>query len=115
MWSRTSPARRPATRIFSISSGVLMVMLIAVLGVRWRKTRINDGASFAKQKAGKMAYCAGFQLVGNRMKILLLGKDGQVGWQLQRSLAPHGEVVACGRAECNLADAAQIRSVVRAL
>ena len=62
-----------------------------------------------------MAYCAGFQLVGNRMKILLLGKDGQVGWQLQRSLAPHGEVVACGRAECDLADAAQIRSVVREL
>jgi dTDP-4-dehydrorhamnose reductase len=47
------------------------------------------------------------------MKILLLGKDGQVGWQLQRSLAPHGEVVACGRSQCNLADPAQIRSVVR--
>lgn len=49
------------------------------------------------------------------MKILLLGKDGQVGWQLQRSLAPHGEVVACGRGECDLSDVAQIRSVVRAL
>ncbi len=48
------------------------------------------------------------------MKILLLGKDGQVGWQLQRSLAPHGEVVACGRGECDLSDVAQIRSVVRA-
>lgn len=47
------------------------------------------------------------------MKILLLGKDGQVGWQLQRSLAPHGEVVACGRAHCDLSDLAQIRSVVR--
>lgn len=49
------------------------------------------------------------------MSILLLGKDGQVGWQLQRSLAPHGNVVACGRAECDLADTDQIRSVVRAL
>jgi dTDP-4-dehydrorhamnose reductase len=29
------------------------------------------------------------------MKILLLGKNGQVGWELQRSLAPLGEVVAC--------------------
>ena len=48
------------------------------------------------------------------MTILLLGKDGQVGWQLQRSLAPHGEVVACGRGECDLSDVAQIRSVVRA-
>lgn len=49
------------------------------------------------------------------MSILLLGKDGQVGWQLQRSLAPHGKVVACGRAECDLADPEQIRAVVRAV
>ncbi|MFZ5547901.1 MAG: dTDP-4-dehydrorhamnose reductase [Pseudomonadota bacterium] len=28
------------------------------------------------------------------MKILLLGKDGQVGWELQRALAPLGELVA---------------------
>ena len=28
------------------------------------------------------------------MKILLLGKGGQVGWELQRSLAPLGELVA---------------------
>ncbi|HSG24039.1 MAG TPA: dTDP-4-dehydrorhamnose reductase [Azonexus sp.] len=47
------------------------------------------------------------------MSILLLGKDGQVGWQLQRSLAPHGQVVACGRAECDLSNLDQIRSVVR--
>ena len=31
------------------------------------------------------------------MKILLLGADGQVGWELQRALAPLGDVVACGR------------------
>ena len=30
----------------------------------------------------------------NSFKILLLGKNGQVGWELQRSLAPLGEVVA---------------------
>jgi dTDP-4-dehydrorhamnose reductase len=29
------------------------------------------------------------------MKILLLGKNGQVGWELQRSLSLLGEVVAC--------------------
>jgi dTDP-4-dehydrorhamnose reductase len=29
------------------------------------------------------------------MKILLLGKNGQVGWELQRSLAPLGELIAC--------------------
>ncbi|KAB2920662.1 MAG: dTDP-4-dehydrorhamnose reductase [Dechloromonas sp.] len=47
------------------------------------------------------------------MTILLLGKDGQVGWQLQRSLAPHGPVLACGRAECNLGDLDQLRRVLR--
>ena len=30
------------------------------------------------------------------MKILLFGKNGQVGWELQRSLAPLGEVIALG-------------------
>ena len=34
---------------------------------------------------------------GRRMKILLLGKDGQVGWELQRALAPLGELVALDR------------------
>ncbi len=29
------------------------------------------------------------------MKILLLGKNGQVGWELQRALAPLGELTAC--------------------
>lgn len=31
------------------------------------------------------------------MKILLLGKNGQVGWELQRSLAPLGKLVALDR------------------
>lgn len=31
------------------------------------------------------------------MRILLLGKNGQVGWELQRALAPLGEVVALDR------------------
>lgn len=31
------------------------------------------------------------------MKILLLGKNGQVGWELQRSLAPLGEVISLNR------------------
>ncbi len=30
------------------------------------------------------------------MNILLLGSNGQVGWELQRALAPLGAVVACG-------------------
>lgn len=31
------------------------------------------------------------------MKILLFGRDGQVGWELQRALSPLGEIVAFGR------------------
>ena len=31
------------------------------------------------------------------MKILLLGKNGQVGWELQRALAPLGELIALAR------------------
>lgn len=50
------------------------------------------------------------------MKLLLLGKNGQVGWELQRSLAPLGEVVALDRQTggdiSNLTELAQtIRSV----
>ncbi|TXF96066.1 dTDP-4-dehydrorhamnose reductase [Massilia arenae] len=47
------------------------------------------------------------------MKILLLGKDGQVGWELQRALAPLGELRACGRAEADLSDPESLRGVVR--
>ena len=36
------------------------------------------------------------------MKILLLGKNGQVGWELQRSLAPLGQVLALDRQSTEL-------------
>jgi len=48
-------------------------------------------------------------------RILLTGKNGQVGWELVRTLAPLGEIVAYDRAGLDLADAAAIRSVVRAV
>ncbi len=42
---------------------------------------------------------AGQKLYGSRqVKILLLGKNGQVGWELQRSLAPLGELISLDRA-----------------
>ena len=37
------------------------------------------------------------RLNNEMLKILLLGKNGQVGWELQRSLAPLGEVLALDR------------------
>ena len=52
------------------------------------------------------------------MKILLLGKNGQLGWELQRSLAPLGELVACdfdtpGELKADFADAASLVALVR--
>jgi dTDP-4-dehydrorhamnose reductase len=47
------------------------------------------------------------------MRILLLGKDGQVGWELRRALVPIGEVSAVGRAECDLGDPEAIRAAIR--
>lgn len=36
------------------------------------------------------------------MKLLLFGAEGRLGWELQRSLAPLGAVVAVGRGEADL-------------
>jgi dTDP-4-dehydrorhamnose reductase len=41
--------------------------------------------------------------------ILLTGKNGQVGWELRRSLLPLGRVVAVDRHELDLADADALR------
>jgi len=49
----------------------------------------------------------------SRAKILLTGKNGQVGWELQRTLAPLGEVIALGRRELDLSKPDRIRKVVR--
>ena len=50
--------------------------------------------------------------MGFYKKILLLGKDGQVGWELQRALAPLGLLTALNRSECDLADPAQIQAAL---
>lgn len=49
------------------------------------------------------------------MNILLLGKNGQVGWELQRALAPLGELVALDRAgaEGLVGDLAQPQALAR--
>ena len=48
------------------------------------------------------------------MKLLLTGANGQVGFELQRALAPLGSVVALDRAGCNLADADSIVAAIEA-
>jgi len=54
------------------------------------------------------------------VKILLLGKNGQVGWELQRALAPLGEVVALdrhspGHLRADFAEPESLAAVVRAV
>jgi dTDP-4-dehydrorhamnose reductase len=49
------------------------------------------------------------------MKILLLGKNGQVGWELQRSLQPLGEVVSLDMPEVDLGDPDSVGRTVGAL
>lgn len=52
------------------------------------------------------------------MRILLLGKNGQVGWELQRSLAPLGELIALDRHSVDglcgdLSDLEALRATIR--
>ncbi len=49
------------------------------------------------------------------MKILLTGKNGQVGFELQRALAALGKVYAVDVADCNLADEKAIRQLVQSV
>jgi dTDP-4-dehydrorhamnose reductase len=48
------------------------------------------------------------------MRILLLGKFGQVGWELQRSLAPLGAMTALDHPEVDFAQPVSLPRVVRA-
>ncbi len=49
------------------------------------------------------------------MRILLIGKNGQIGWELQRELAELGELTATGKEDLDLCDADRIRQTVRAI
>ncbi len=48
-------------------------------------------------------------------KILLIGKTGQVGWELGRTLAAAGEVVALDSSQLNLTDTQQLRTTLRVI
>jgi dTDP-4-dehydrorhamnose reductase len=54
------------------------------------------------------------------MKLLLLGKNGQVGWELQRALAPLGELVACdfdspGALQADFSQPESLRALIAAV
>jgi dTDP-4-dehydrorhamnose reductase len=46
------------------------------------------------------------------LRILLTGRDGQVGWELERTLQPLGEVVATGRAALDLANPSSLKDFI---
>jgi len=46
-------------------------------------------------------------------RILLTGKNGQIGYELERSLQGLGQIVALGREQMDLADLEQVRAVIR--
>lgn len=48
-------------------------------------------------------------------KIMLIGRNGQVGWELTRTLLPLGEVIPLGRKDLDLTDRLQICRWVREL
>jgi len=49
------------------------------------------------------------------MRILLTGAEGQVGWELRRTLAPLGSVIALDRGRLDLGDLDRLRTTVREL
>jgi dTDP-4-dehydrorhamnose reductase len=48
-------------------------------------------------------------------RILLTGKTGQVGYELERSLQGLGEIVALDRSQMDLSNLAQVRDAIRAI
>jgi dTDP-4-dehydrorhamnose reductase len=47
------------------------------------------------------------------VKILLFGKDGQVGWELRRSLSHLGDLVCLGREEADLQNLFAVRAIIQ--
>ena len=94
-------------------------------GVRWDDPAIGvhwplDGAPDVVGQGPGAAAAAGRRgLPMNRSaprsahRILLTGANGQVGWELRRTLASLGEVVALDSRALNLADADAVRRTVR--
>ena len=46
------------------------------------------------------------------MKILLLGNTGQLGWELERSLQPLGEIIALDYPVIIMVDAGSVRKAL---
>ncbi len=69
----------------------------------------------ACELARRTRYTRGLRQTAFVKKILLTGKTGQLGWELQQSLAPLGKIFAPSRAQMDLTDSRGIRTVIREL
>jgi dTDP-4-dehydrorhamnose reductase len=87
---------------------------------RFRASRLDDPPDAERREATPSSQPESSRLKqfpGKPLRILLFGKNGQVGWELQRSLAPLGKIIAldsrdtayCG----DLANLEGIRHTVR--
>ena len=47
------------------------------------------------------------------MRLLITGADGQIGWELRRSILPLGEVIAMGRHACDLSRPQELPRIIR--
>src|SRR3990172_3674598 len=61
---------------------------------------------------GRRSYGRVSQERGWGMRLLLIGRNGQLGWELVRSLGPLGQTIALGSAEMDLTDPGAIRDTV---
>ena len=46
-------------------------------------------------------------------RILIIGKTGQVGWELQRTLAPLGQIIALGRKQLDMTQGTELKKILR--
>src|ERR1022692_2384708 len=74
---------------------------------------VRQGPALSAARPGSARAPAGVSAVS--LRLLITGSTGQIGWQLQRTLAPLGEVIACTRTQLDLADPEAAAKFVREL
>src|SRR6267378_1338273 len=70
----------------------------------------GQGSRAERTRSARHAAASGRSI---SLRILITGKDGQVGWELQRALPALGEVVSTGREDLDLGDADAVQRKVR--
>src|SRR5450631_321813 len=81
----------------------------------WHRVATDRHANAGREGRRGTAAGAGRRLSVTRPTILLTGAHGQVGFELQRTLALHGEVIACDRGKLDLGDRDALVDAVRSI